>query len=321
MTHKARIFKSSKRQFDCQILQTKEIVHATAMATLLKEDHLVVGDWVELEAPPKPGDSWAIMSVEKRVNAIYRNLPREQKKKVIASNVDMILIVASCSKPTYKRGLVDRYLARASFWDIPAFVVFNKMDQYDPEEFNLVDEADRLQWVNAECFEISAEKPDYKPRYLSQGFSELSSKLKGKTAILLGHSGVGKSRLITSLSNGKAQLLSAELGKVGKGAHTTTWAELIDAELFHLIDSPGVRSMSINDLTRDELLYSFPDINEFATKCRFSSSCTHDENAKGCFFQGLDKTKREDQLILSRLESFKRMLEEVSDIPDWLKKS
>ncbi|MFA7613501.1 MAG: ribosome small subunit-dependent GTPase A, partial [Candidatus Caldatribacteriota bacterium] len=207
------------------------------------------------------------------------------------------------------------------FWEIPAFVVFNKMDQYNPEEFSIRDEADRLQWVDVECFEVSAEIPEYRQQYLSQGFNELAQKLKGKTAILLGHSGVGKSRLITSLSHGKAQLLSGELGKVGKGAHTTTWAELIDAESFHLIDSPGVRSMSINDLTQDELLYSFPDINEFSTKCRFASNCNHDESAKGCFFQTLDKTKREDQLILSRLESFKRMLDEVSNIPDWLKKS
>lgn len=320
MTHKARIFKSSKRQFDCQLLDSKEIVQATAMATLLKEDHLVVGDWVTLKAPESSSDSWSIISVDERQNAIFRNLPREQKKKVIASNVDLILIVASAGKPSYKRGLVDRYLARSSFWDIPAFVVFNKMDQYDPQEFNLLDEADRLQWLNVECFEVSAEIPEYRPQYLTQGFSELTKKIGGKTAILLGHSGVGKSRLITSLSHGKAQLLSGDLGKVGKGAHTTTWAELIDTDLFHLIDSPGVRSMSVADLTRDELLYSFPDINEFATKCRFASSCTHEESAKGCFFQGLDKTKREDQLILSRLESFKRMLEEVSNIPDWLKK-
>ena len=321
MTIKARIFKSSKRQFDCQLLETKEIVQATAMAALLKEDHLVVGDWVTLNPGATSTDSWSITSVDKRQNAIFRNLPREQKKKVIASNVDLILIVASVGKPSFKRGLIDRYLTRSSSWEIPAFVVFNKMDQYDPEEFSIVDEADRLKWLDAQCFEVCAEDPTYNPKYLAQGIDELAQKLKGKTAILLGHSGVGKSKLITTLSQGKVQLLSAELGKVGKGAHTTTWAELIDAELFHLIDSPGVRSMSVTDLTRDELLYSFPDINEFAAKCRFSSSCTHDENAKGCYFQSLDKTKREDQLILSRLDSFKRMLEEVSNIPDWLKKS
>ena len=320
MTIKARIFRSSKRHFDCQREDTKEVVSAMALAALLKEDHLVVGDWVELSPPKQAGQDWVIEKVQERKNSIFRNLPREQKKKVIASNVDVMLIVASAGKPAYKRGLVDRYLARSGYWDVPAYVVFNKMDQYDPAEFDVNFEADRMNWLEVECFEVSAVDHNYRPQYLKNGFSELAQKLQGKTAILLGHSGVGKSRLITELSGGKAQLLSGELGKVGKGAHTTTWAELIDAESFTLIDSPGVRSMSLSDLTKEELLFSFPDIGLWATKCQFASNCTHEANSKGCFFQKLDEKKREDQLILSRLDSYKRVLEEVADIPDWLKK-
>lgn len=314
MTNRARIFRSSKRQFDCQREDTKEIVSASALATLLKEDHLVVGDWVRL------GGDGFITEVEKRKNAIFRNLPREQKKKVIASNVDVLLIVVSAGKPAYKRGLVDRYLVRSDYWNIPAYVVFNKMDQYDVAEFDIRFEAQRLQWLNVKCFEVSAEQPKLAPRYLAHGFQELKADLHQRTAILVGHSGVGKSRLITALSNGKVELLSGELGKVGKGAHTTTWAELIDAEEFTLIDSPGIRSMSLADLTQEELLYSFSDINEWSTKCKFSSSCSHEPNSKGCFYQALDEKKREDQMILSRLDSYKRILEEVSNIPDWQKR-
>jgi ribosome biogenesis GTPase len=320
MTIKARIFRSSKRHFDCQREDNKEVVPATALATLLKEDHIVVGDWVQLSPPPQGGQEWKIESVEPRKNAIFRNLPREQKKKVIASNVDVMLVVVSAGRPAFKRGLVDRYLARSDYWDVPAFLIFNKMDLYDEAEFDIKFEADRLKWLDVKCFEVSAENPDYKPHYLENGFLDLKKDLQGKTAILLGHSGVGKSRLITSLSGGKVELLSGKLGKVGKGAHTTTWAELIDADDFTLIDSPGIRSMSLSDLTKEELLYCFSDINEWAAKCKFMSSCTHEENSKGCFFQSLDNSKREDQLILSRLDSYKRVLEEVSNIPDWLKK-
>ena len=313
MTIKARIFRSSKRQFDCQRDDTKEVVPATALATLLKEDHIVVGDWVELE-----GDS--IVSVHTRSNAIFRNLPREQKKKVIAANVDVMLVVVSAGKPAYKRGLVDRYLARSDYWNVPAYVVFNKMDQYEESEFDINFEADRLKWLNVKCFEVSAHDRSYAPKYLPDGFEALAKDLEGKTAILVGHSGVGKSKLITSLSDGKVELLSGELGSVGKGAHTTTWAELVDAEKFTLIDSPGIRSMSLSDLTKQDLLYCFSDINEWATKCKFSSTCTHEPGSKGCFFQTLDNGRREDQLILSRLDSYKRVLEEVSNIPDWAKK-
>jgi ribosome biogenesis GTPase len=321
MTIKARIFRSSKRHFDCQREDTKEIVEATALATVLKEEHLVVGDWILISPPPPGGEEWKIESALERKNSIFRNIPREQKKKVIASNIDIMLIVVSAGKPSYKRGLVDRYLARSDYWNIPAYVIFNKMDLHDPSEFDIKFECERLRWLNVQCFEVSAEDKNYSPKYLSAGFTELKEGLQGKTAILLGHSGVGKSKLITSLTDGKVELLSGELGKVGKGAHTTTWAELVDAEDFTLIDSPGIRSMSLSDLTKEELLFCFSDINEWAARCRFSSSCTHEENSKGCFFQGLESDTRENELILSRLDSYKKILEEVSNIPDWLKKS
>lgn len=320
MTIKARIFRSSKRHFDCQREDSKEIVQATALAALLKEDHIVVGDWVELSPPPQGGEEYKIEKVIERKNSIFRNIPREQKKKVIAANIDVMLVVVSAGKPDYKRGLVDRYLARSDYWNVPAYLVFNKMDLYDENDFDINFEADRLNWLDVECFEVSAQESEYSPKYLPQGLKDLATKLHDKTAILVGHSGVGKSRLITTLSKGKVELLSGELGSVGKGAHTTTWAELIDAEDFTLIDSPGIRSMSLSDLTKQDLLYCFSDVNEWTTKCQFSSNCTHEPNSKGCFFQKLDNKKREDQLILSRLESYKRVLEEVSNIPDWLKK-
>jgi ribosome biogenesis GTPase len=315
MTINARIFRSSKRKFDCRREDTKELVEATALATLLKEDHIVAGDWVELD------DKGSIIFVHPRKNAIFRNLPREQKKKVIAANVDVMLIVVSAGKPDYKRGLVDRYLARSDYWNVPAFVVFNKMDLYQESDFDIKFETQRLKWLNVKCFEVSANDKNYDLKYLENGFTQLDHDLRGKTAILVGHSGVGKSRLITSLSNGKVELISRELGSEGKGAHTTTWAELIDAENFTLIDSPGIRSMSLSDLTKQDLLYCFSDINQWSTKCQFSANCTHGPESKGCFFQKLDNSKREDQLIFSRLDSYKRILEEVSNIPDWQKKT
>lgn len=319
MTIRARIFRSSKRNFDCQRSDNKEVVTATALATLLKEDHIVVGDWVELIPPPMTGQEWVIQKVLERSNFIFRNMPRVQKKNVIAANIDVLLIVVSAGVPAFKRGLVDRYLVRSDYWNIPAYVIFNKMDLYEESEFDIQFEADRLKWLNVECFELSAHEGNYKQRYLGEGFKELSDKLTGKTAILVGQSGVGKSRLITELSEGKIQLLSGETNRANKGSHTTTWAELIDGEKFALIDSPGIRSMSLSDLTQEELIMSFSDIQEFATKCKFVS-CNHEENNKGCFFQQLNKEERESQLILSRLDSYKRVLEEVMQIPDWQKK-
>lgn len=321
MIIRAKVLKSSKRSFECLRLDNKEVVVATSLAEVLKEGHIVVGDKVHITPPQINGESWALTSVEERKNEIFRNLPREQKKKVIASNVDVMLIVVSAGKPQYKRGLVDRYLARSSYWKIPAYVIFNKMDLYEPEHFNIEFESERLKWLDVKTYEISAQNNEYKNKFLDFGIEDLKKDLYQQTAILLGHSGVGKSKLITTLTNGEINLLSGDLGKVGKGAHTTTWAELVRSHDFYLVDSPGIRSMSLNDLTQEELLYCFPDIHEWSTQCRFSSNCAHNEKTLGCFYQSLDSNEYESQLILSRLESYQRILKEISITPDWKKKS
>jgi ribosome biogenesis GTPase / thiamine phosphate phosphatase len=311
MTIKARIFSSNSRIFDC-LTESGDIVQATSLAKLLKKDHLVVGDEVTLIPE---GEQWTISEVSDRRSEIFRNIPREHTKKIIAANVDAVMIVACASRPTYKRGLVDRYLVRAHQWGLPALLIFNKMDLYEGE-FDIKFEAQRVEHLGVKCFEVCAEDRNYSPRFLTQGFNELQRILKNNTAILLGQSGVGKSRLITELSGGEVELLSGDLGKVGKGMHTTTWAELVNCGDFTLVDSPGVRSMSLNDISPEELLSCFPDIAEKAVQCKFRN-CQHQEESKGCYFNHLKKEDHESVVVLSRLESYLRILDEVKDIPDW----
>jgi len=312
MTLKARIFSSNSRHFDC-LTESGDIVQATSLAKLLKKEHLVVGDRVLLA--PGGDEQWTIMEVEPRNSEIFRNIPREHTKKIIASNVDAVMIVVCASQPTYKRGLVDRYLVRAHQWGLPTLLVFNKMDLFE-NEFDVNFEAARVSHLGVTCFEVCAENEDYKPRFLKFGFDDLHSKLKDNTVILLGQSGVGKSRLITELSGGDAELISGDLGKVGKGMHTTTWTELVDCGDFTLVDSPGVRSMSLTDISEDELLSLFPDVSELSVRCKFSN-CKHEENSKGCYFNELKKEDHENLVVLSRLESYKRIRDEVSLIPEW----
>lgn len=315
MSLKARIFSSNKRIFDC-LTSDGDIVSATALAKLLKSDHLVVGDRVTLM--PDGESQWTITEVEERSSCIFRNIPRENSRRIIAANVDAVLIVVSAGQPTYKRGLVDRYLVRAVQWGLPALLVFNKMDLFEGD-FDLKFEAERLAPLGVKCFEVSAEDANYKPKVLPLGFQELKDTLKNNTAILLGQSGVGKSRLITELSDGEAELISGDLGKVGKGMHTTTWAELVECGDFMLVDSPGVRSMSLVDIPEDDLVSYFPDIAAAAVKCKFSN-CQHDEESRGCWFQALKKEDHANGVILSRLESFVRIRDEITQIPEWEKK-
>jgi len=314
---KARVNKSAKREFECRILDSGELVTATALGNLLKGDEntIVVGDYVMI-------DDNKIVEVLPRTNEIYRLIIREQKKKVTASNCDLLVIVSSVSKPEYKRGIVDRFLVRAHQWGIRPLMVFNKMDEYDSfkEEVDIKFEFDRMDKLGIECFELSAADPEYKPRYLTLGLEDLKNRLHHKTSIFLGQSGVGKSRLISQVSDGKITLLSNEVGKVGKGKHTTTWSEIVDCETMSLIDSPGIRSFGVEDLLEEELITYFPDIEEGAVHCKFSN-CDHNENSKGCFFYSkLDQNAYETKLVMSRLESYLRMKEEISQTPSYLKK-
>ncbi|MGZ3809588.1 MAG: GTPase RsgA, partial [Bacteriovorax sp.] len=130
---KARVFKSAKREFDCKIEGTGEMVVATALGNLLKGDEntIVVGDYVMIE-------NNVITEVLPRTNEIYRLIIREQKKKVTASNCDLMVIVSSVSRPEYKRGIVDRFLVRAHQWGIRPLIVFNKMDEYNEDELDIM---------------------------------------------------------------------------------------------------------------------------------------------------------------------------------------
>jgi ribosome biogenesis GTPase len=316
MLRKARVFKSAKREFDCKLEDNGEMVVATALGNLLKGDDnsIVVGDYVMID------EKNTITEVIPRTNEMYRLIIREQKKKVTASNCDLLVIVSSVSRPEYKRGIVDRFLVRAHQWGIRPLMVFNKMDQYDSSVLDIQFEFDRMNNLGIECFEVSAANIDYKPRFLTLGLDDLKNRLQHKTSIFLGQSGVGKSKLISAASDGKINLLSRDVGKVGKGKHTTTWSEIVDSDTMSLIDSPGIRSFGVEDLLEEELITYFPDIEEGAVQCKFSN-CNHEEGTAGCFFYTkLDQNTHETKLIMSRLESYLRMKEEISETPSYLKR-
>lgn len=313
----ARVYRSNKREFECCLLDTKEIVTATALGNLMKGDKIVVGDYVLIEGPSANGD-YEIHELKKRNNEVFRIIRRENKKKVTASNCDLLVIVTSVHTPAYKRGIIDRFLIRSLQYNIPAVLVFNKMDTHGEGAPDLIFERDRIKALGVECFEISALNPHLKPKFLNKGYSELKDFLANKTSIFVGQSGVGKSHTINSLTQGQFDLRVNKVGRWGKGSHTTTWLEILDFSDFFIIDGPGIRSFSVDDILSIELLSYFPDIEELATKCKFNQ-CQHIPSIKGCYFQTLDPNNYENQIILSRLESFLKIKEEVSDREEWEK--
>lgn len=307
---KAKIFKSGKRIFTCKLESTGELVEATAMRELIKgKKSLVAGDNVYVGLGNT--NQYEILESEERKNEIFRKLVRDKKKKVIASNVDVMLIVSSLSLPEYKSRLIDRYLIRAAQWDLPVIIVFNKKDEFK-DTFDLDYEMRKFDSLGVNTIMTNATD------FNDQAILALKETLIGKTAILLGQSGVGKSKIITAISNGDVQLRSEKLAKVGKGAHTTTWAEILDCGPFYMIDSPGIRTLAVSDLTKEELIACFPDLYKVFETCQFSD-CTHENNAKGCGFHQLDDNILDHQFLLERLHSYLRMRDEIESVPEWEK--
>lgn len=306
----AIITRSGKDFYRCQ-LSSGEFTEAVALPSLLEIIQPVVGDRVTLIESPDYQHK-IIDSVDDRDNEIYRLLIREKKKKVIASNLNQLVIVMSIAKPKYKRGLLDRYLLRGQQWEIPSVVVFNKADEMK-DDFDIDFERKRLDFLGVDHYLVSAHEPE---RF---EMAELKDKIENQTSIFLGQSGVGKSKIITALSDGAFDLLSGDLAKVGKGAHTTTWAELIAFDNFSIVDSPGVRSMNLDDIFKENLQYYFQDLIPWFEQCQFPD-CKHRDNSKGCGFENLDEDKTEDAIVISRLDSYLRFFEQLDETPTWLRK-
>jgi ribosome biogenesis GTPase / thiamine phosphate phosphatase len=312
---KARITRSSQKSFECRSMDGNEF-RATALGSLLKgQDSLVVGDFILVEKIESTKE-FIIKELLPRTSEIFRVIVRENKKKVTAANCDHIIILNSVSKPVLKTGIIDRFLVRAFQWGIEPLVVFNKMDQYDHKKCNIQFEEERLKSLGVLCYDISALDLNYKNQYLKLGIEDLKLKLKNKTTIFLGQSGVGKSKTISRLSGGHVDLKTKKVGKGGKGSHTTTWSEIIDCQNFDLIDSPGIRSFSVEDIDPEDLISYFPDLQAISLKCKFKN-CAHDGKTPGCGFQQRNELSKP---LNSRLESYKKLLEEVSETPFWSKK-
>ncbi len=311
----ACIYEAHKKEFLCRIDSEHITVSAFAKKTALKGNQLVAGDNVLLE---KTGNEYQIVELLERTNEIFRMNIRERKKRVTAANCDLVVIATSVSKPVYKQGIIDRFATRSFQWDVPAIVVFNKMDEFQ-DDFDIDFEMGRLENIGIGCFEVSAKYPETPTGFGRGSFKDLRKKLLKTQSIILGQSGVGKSKLITSLSEREVRLISSEIGRSGKGAHTTAWSEMIDCGTFRIIDSPGIRSFSLDDILPEELINYFPDLLPISLTCRFNN-CQHEPSTKGCAFYGGGAGPQTARIIESRLASYKRILEEISKTPVWQKK-
>lgn len=255
-------------KYDCRIrgkFRTKGIKTTNPIA---------VGDWVKFEVE-KDQESAVIYELEPRRNYIIRKSVNLSKQtQIIGANLDQAILVVTLASPPTSLGFIDRFLVTAEAYDVPAILVFNKLDLFSDEGLEVLQDYKRIyESIGYLCFEVSARE--------GTNIDHLKAQLKDKLTLVSGHSGVGKSTLINRLVP-DAILKTGDISEWSdKGKHTTTFAEMIDLPFGgKLIDTPGIRELGIVDIEKQELSHFFPEMRKFMNKCRFNN-CRH-INEPGC---------------------------------------
>ena len=228
--------------------------------------HVVVtGDSVRVE--PHAGNQGWIVRIEPRNSELCRT--SKNRRHVIASNIDQIMVVTSAAEPSIKPNLIDRILATAEQNGIEAGICINKCDLIAPEKLQPL--IGSYAQMGYRVFMLSAMQ--------GWGIEHLDAWIRGRSSAVIGQSGVGKSSLLNCLIPGLSQRVQAVSLENQKGKHTTTTAEWfrIDAET-SIIDTPGIRQFQLWDIVPAELTGLFRDLRPFASHCRYPDCSHHHED-------------------------------------------
>ncbi|KAA8484727.1 ribosome biogenesis GTPase [Arcticibacter tournemirensis] len=272
---------------DCRIkgiFRTKDIKTTNPIA---------VGDRVEIELEPDQ-DTGIINKLKERKNYIIRKSVNLSKQaQIIAANLDQALLVVTLASPRTSLGFVDRFLVTAEAYDVPAGIIFNKLDLFSDEGLEILAEYEEIYTsIGYPCYEVSALE--------GTNLEQITDVLKDKVTLISGHSGVGKSTLINKLIP-EIELKTGEVSEWSdKGQHTTTFAEMHPLpQGGYLIDTPGIRELGVIDIEKQELGHFFPEMRQLMNQCRFNN-CRH-INEPGC---AVVEAVNEGSINLSRYESY-----------------
>jgi ribosome biogenesis GTPase len=220
------------------------------------------------------------------------DLPRPLK--VIAANMDTLMIIAAVRKPRLSLGLIDRFLITAERGDLDALLVINKIDLAEPDDELLAGFAER---------EIT---PLLCSAETGAGLEELAQALSTRRAILAGASGVGKTTLINGLIPDTNALTRTIRKKDNRGRHTTSAAVIYDLPCGGmLVDTPGIRELAM-DIPAEELPWYFPEFEPYLGLCKFNN-CTHTHEPNCAVIEAIDA----GEIPLKRFESYLRILESL----------
>ncbi|MEC3881576.1 ribosome small subunit-dependent GTPase A [Parapedobacter sp. 10938] len=258
------------KTYDCRIkgkFRTKDIKTTNPVA---------VGDWVDImvETDTVPHTAIIVQLYERRNYIIRKSINLSKQAQIIAANLDQAFLVVTLASPFTSLGFIDRFLVTAEAYDIPAGLIFNKLDLFSDAGLGVLKDYTAIyEPLGYPCYEVSALQ--------GTNVETVRAMLHQRTTLVIGHSGVGKSTLINAIHPAAKMKTAAISDWSDKGRHTTTFAEMILlSKGGRLIDTPGIRELGIIDIEPQELGHFFPEMRERMNDCRFND-CRH-INEPGC---------------------------------------
>jgi ribosome biogenesis GTPase len=267
----------------------------TAMkARPLGRKGVVVGDRVRVvgDVSGDEGSLARIVEVEERTTTLRRSADDDDAvERVIVANADQLVVVVALADPEPRPRLIDRALVAAYDAGMEPLLCLTKADLATPDEL------------------LATYRPLGVPFVVTERGADLDlvrDRLSGRTSVLVGHSGVGKSTLVNALVPSARRDTGIVNAVTGRGRHTSTNAVMLplptpdERVAGWIIDTPGIRSFGLAHVDPDQLIEAFPDLHDLTADC--PRGCTHGFGEPEC---GLDEATGEEA---ERVESFRRLL-------------
>jgi len=261
---------------------------------------VAVGDVVDATLKDtQEGVQGIITHIHERKNYIVRKSVNLSKQiHIIAANIDCAFLLVTLNNPSTYPAFIDRFLATAEAYQIETALLFNKEDAYaEAEKQEMRKLVEIYTDIGYSCLEISALKGTH--------LDEVKALMKGKTCMLSGHSGVGKSTLVNSLAP-KLNIKTTEISAHHQqGQHTTTFAEMHDLDFgARIVDTPGIRGFGVVNMAREEVGDYFREFFAQKEQCKFNN-CLHVEEPKCAIKSAVAR----GEIAASRYKSYLQILE------------
>ncbi|MDO5134434.1 MAG: ribosome small subunit-dependent GTPase A [Eubacteriales bacterium] len=250
----------------------------------------LVGDDVRITVLDEVDKEGSVTEILPRRNALIRPA---------VANVDQALVIFAMEAPKPKLLLLDRFLVMMERQGVPAVICFNKADLGEEKE----------KWALREIYRSCGYEVVLSSTRTGEGMDELLGLLQGKTTVVAGPSGVGKSS-ITNLVQGEVRMETGEISrKLKRGRHTTRHSQVIPVEKdTFLVDTPGFSSLYLTDMEAEELKGYFPEFGRFGEECRFQGCChIHEPDCR------VKEALQEGKLFSVRYESYLELYRELKE--------